>query len=272
MTEFVGADLWTRIRRESDSASHRSAAVAYATDATAITFARGDIVVVDASDAAIAGGRTSVEALQRLLEREVRLYSVPNLHAKVFVFDATVIAGSSNLSAASQQTLIEAAVCTRDPQVARQATNFIEGLARAGTPIDQQFLQRAAEIPVVRSALQPQSPTAVGRLWRLEVTPDGGALLRAYFIALMEAQLGTLRANQPFQLWHGNFATHIATGRLRQSGRDYMLSDNGVRYFTERRSPRIVALVPQFTQAVRTGDESVLPEEVTRRTLVPLAT
>lgn len=58
----------------------------------------------------------------------VEVHSAANLHAKVFVLGRTAIVGSSNVSAASENSLVEAGIETTDPQVVAKCKRFVEDL------------------------------------------------------------------------------------------------------------------------------------------------
>jgi hypothetical protein len=86
-------------------------------------------------DAAVKTGRTDPKEVSRYLARGVRVFSVSNLHAKVFVFDKHVLVGSSNVSTHSRDTLLEAAIESSDPKVRAKAIAWIGSLAQvAMTP------------------------------------------------------------------------------------------------------------------------------------------
>jgi phosphatidylserine/phosphatidylglycerophosphate/cardiolipin synthase-like enzyme len=53
---------------------------------------------------------------------------VPNLHAKIYVFDDAAIIGSANVSNRSAGTLIESVLRTADFGVVRSAKKFVQGL------------------------------------------------------------------------------------------------------------------------------------------------
>jgi len=59
MLKVLSVNLWSAIRQKAKHAEQRRAAVAYVTDATLLPLRKGDLLVTDASDASIAGGRTS---------------------------------------------------------------------------------------------------------------------------------------------------------------------------------------------------------------------
>lgn len=83
-------------------------------------------LVVDASERAVASGQTCPAELLRLVRRGVRVYSVPNLHAKVFVLGGTAYVGSTNVSNRSASHLIEAVLRTSEPSAVQAARRFVE--------------------------------------------------------------------------------------------------------------------------------------------------
>jgi hypothetical protein len=105
---------------------------------------RGDILVVNASDTAVASGQTCPSALRRLTDKGVKVYSLENLHAKVFVLGRTAYVGSANVSASSKDHLIEAVVAIRDCKAVAAAKNFVTGLC--GFRVTHNELDRLAEI------------------------------------------------------------------------------------------------------------------------------
>jgi hypothetical protein len=82
--------------------------------------------VVDASDRAVASGQTCPADLIKLVKRGVAVYSVPNLHAKVFVLGRAAFIGSANVSSRSASQLVEAVVRTTEPNAVRAALQFVQ--------------------------------------------------------------------------------------------------------------------------------------------------
>jgi hypothetical protein len=64
--------------------------------------------------------------LLQLVERGVSVYSVSNLHAKVFVVGRAAYVGSTNVSSRSATQLIEAVIRTTEPSIVRFARLFVE--------------------------------------------------------------------------------------------------------------------------------------------------
>jgi hypothetical protein len=78
-------------------------------------------LVVDASDNAVKSGQTHPADLKLLQKRGVIIYSVPNLHVKIYVCDEVALVGSANVSNRSAGTLIESMLRTTDPRIVRSA-------------------------------------------------------------------------------------------------------------------------------------------------------
>lgn len=278
-TELLVEPLWNRLRSEAAASRSRRFAVAYVTDHQALHMTRGDTLVVDASDEAIASGKTSAISIEALFEQGITLFSLANLHAKVYVFDSCAVVGSPNLSKNSQAKLHEAAVLSSDQALVSQAAAQVSIFASCGEAVDTDFVERIKGIEVAQS-ISPgfpksqASPTlpaeTVVNLYRLAKPPKGGALLRAYFVALIQLQLGNFRADTPFRLWDGNFKTHLDNQRLRRDGNNFALSPTGVAYFTTGSNAAKPELLNCFLRALRTGRESDLPDGLETTTLITI--
>lgn len=148
MNELVCTDLWPMIRKLARRAAAKRAAVAYVTSDEYVRFGEGDVLVTDAGNKAIAGGLTSAGVLAEAHERGARLYSLPNLHAKVIVLGGAAVIGSANLSGASAGHLVEAAWVTDSPAAVGMAAALVEQLAGQAERIDEAFLKRIRGIKV----------------------------------------------------------------------------------------------------------------------------
>jgi hypothetical protein len=91
----------------------------------------GSILVVDASDNAVRSGQTNPTDLLKLHNRGVRIHSISNLHAKVFVFGNTAVVASSNASKRSRDVLIECGVVSKEPSVVKACRKFVDSLLGA---------------------------------------------------------------------------------------------------------------------------------------------
>ncbi len=270
-TEFLSDGVWARISADADASTNRSAAVAYVTSASVVPFRGGDTLVVDASDQAVITGQTSAELLQDLYSRGVHLYSLKSLHAKVYAFDGVVVVGSCNMSESSRTRLREAAIRTDDHYAVRAVRNFLQELQQGADPIDQTFISRIRNLPV--DSREPAEETSSGHparaLWRLRKPPPApSANMRAYFVALIRAQMEELREDRPFYLWKGHFG-HKDRMRKALDGR-YVLLRKGVRDFSQGKGAPRADLLERFLVAVTTGNSGALPPDLEDRTLVPL--
>ncbi|UQA61352.1 hypothetical protein [Polyangium aurulentum] len=176
MLRVVSDTLWSEIARFAKAARKKYAAVAYVTSDAHVQFGAGDVLVVDASDAAIQGGQTSVPVLRAALKRGAALYSLPGLHAKVFAFGRTVVIGSGNLSASSAESLIEAAIITDQPSAVAGVRTLIEQLTEQATPVDSTFIARAAKLEVARQTpsptrRRPRIQLVEHRTWLVSIVP-----------------------------------------------------------------------------------------------------
>ncbi len=128
MTELLTHYCWKRLSRSARTCrSPAHVAVAYFSSGAAklLPLCADSRLVVDASAHAIRSGQTHPDDLKALVDRGVRVFSVPNLHAKVFVFGSEAFIGSANVSNRSNHTLIEAVVATSDRTVVASAKQFV---------------------------------------------------------------------------------------------------------------------------------------------------
>lgn len=130
-TSFIAEDLWSTLTRAAKAAKLPSfVAVAYfgSKAAELLPLRNGSRLVVDASDRTVAAGQTCPAELLKLVKRGVRVYNVPNLHAKVFVLGDAAFIGSANVSQNSATQLMEAALRTTEASAVRAARRFVQGL------------------------------------------------------------------------------------------------------------------------------------------------
>lgn len=127
-TAFLSREIWPQLTKSVRGSRQRCAvAVAYfgAGAGRLLPLTKGSRLVVDASERAVASGQTCPADLQKVVKRGVAVYSVPNLHAKVFVVGRVAYIGSINVSSRSASHLVEAAIRTNEPSVVRAARQFV---------------------------------------------------------------------------------------------------------------------------------------------------
>lgn len=130
-TEFVDDEIWTRLRRLARTCQRPAfVAVAYfgKGGAKLLPLRQGSRLVVDASELAVKAGLTHPADLLKLQAKGVRVYSVQNLHAKVYVFGGQAFIGSANASNRSAHTLKEALLRTTDREAVKGAREFVRSL------------------------------------------------------------------------------------------------------------------------------------------------
>ncbi|MFE7423703.1 phosphatidylserine/phosphatidylglycerophosphate/cardiolipin synthase family protein [Rhodococcus sp. NPDC057529] len=143
-TTFHGPSPWPHITRAIGTRGARYAAIAYlGQDAPDLLPLRaGDLLVVNASKAAIRAHATSPAALAYYVNKGVRVLSSPTLHAKVIVTGRRAVVGSANASENSAFA-DDAVIITDDPEVIASVRTFIDRIDEV-TEVDEVFLDDAA--------------------------------------------------------------------------------------------------------------------------------
>jgi hypothetical protein len=176
MNQLLSDNLWPTLATLSKKRRRLWAAISYVTTTSHLKFGKGDVLVCDASDAAIKAGMTAASALRRFVSEGAQVYSFDGLHAKTLMIDNKAIIGSANLSENAGTNTCEASLLSDDLQVAALVRGFIEQARKAAKPVDEVFLKRIETIPVVRAgkmAKRNSKRVAVGtsRLWLVSTRP-----------------------------------------------------------------------------------------------------
>lgn len=122
MNKFIDEDIWGYASVHVEKSNMNIACIAYITQ-TSLPLKDGDVLICDASEAAIKQGKTSATILEAYLKRGVVLFSDSSLHAKMLLTDDYLFIGSANLSAHSLH-LSEAGVMTADFEIMSSAQLF----------------------------------------------------------------------------------------------------------------------------------------------------
>lgn len=150
MERILVKNVWTEASRLIKHSDTKIAAIAYVTKGTPLKFGDGDVLICDASDAAIRSGATDGEIIRKFHKDGAELYSCQNLHAKVLISGALVVIGSANLSASSDNLLLEAALFTTRTYIRSQVRGLIDSLIRLSTLIDETFITHILSLPVTK--------------------------------------------------------------------------------------------------------------------------
>lgn len=130
-TTFLQQGLWRELTSSIRKAKGKAdVAVAYFGDKAGkqLPLGKGSRLVVDASEGAVKSGQTCPAELIKLYHKGVAIYSVPNLHAKVYVVGRKAYVGSANASRRSANTLVEAMLVTSEASTVKAARAFIDEL------------------------------------------------------------------------------------------------------------------------------------------------
>jgi hypothetical protein len=127
-TRFITKDLWptlTAAIKKSSRACH--VAVAYLGQGASklLPLPSGSRLIVDASERTVKLGLTCPAELIKLQKRGVKVFSLANLHAKVYVVGKSAFIGSANVSSHSAGTLVETLLYTTEPGAVRDARQFV---------------------------------------------------------------------------------------------------------------------------------------------------
>lgn len=173
---FISRDVWRILKHGVRQCRSRAyVAVPYFGQAGSrlLPLKRGDVLVVNASDSAVRSGQTSPAALQRLVKTGVKLFSLDNLHAKVYVFGKVAYVGSPNASTSSQDRLVEAIAEIRDRTGIAAAQAFVASLCN--TRVGTHELERLTKIyrpPRTNGSQRSRVGKKQPRLWIAHIAYD----------------------------------------------------------------------------------------------------
>lgn len=141
--------VWDEILKVPGIRRAKKAAIAYYSSASRLPLKRNDLLIVDASEEAIADGRTSARELEKAFVKKVRIHHCPKLHAKMIVLaSGYAIVGSMNGSSRSATTLVEAAIITEDADTVDAAEKWIDELSEVAPRLDEREIERLLDVKV----------------------------------------------------------------------------------------------------------------------------
>jgi len=133
LTKLITEKVWQTITRAAKNTRYKSLiAVAYFGQGGArlLPLSKGSLLLVDASDKAVKCGQTCPEELLKLYRKGVHIYSLENLHSKVFVIGNNLFIGSTNVSSHSESVLEEAIFRTSDKKSVEDAKKYIKSFCK----------------------------------------------------------------------------------------------------------------------------------------------
>jgi hypothetical protein len=169
MTRIITKSIWkqlTAVVKKTHRPAHVAVAFFSQGAAKRLPLPKGSRLVVNANEHTVKTGLTCPAELKELVERGVRVYSIDNLHAKVFVLGRTVFIGSANVSQPSAKNLVEAVAATTEPETVGAARQFIRDLCLhelGPEELDRlQAMYRPPKIPGNAGKRKPRSNQGVG--------------------------------------------------------------------------------------------------------------
>lgn len=143
VTRFLfNTDLWSELAARLRKTKSARVAVAYmgTGGSRLLPLRKGHRLIVDMSLATVRAGTTNPSEVKKLMARGVQVFSRASLHAKFFVFDSAVIAGSSNISRHARDQRDEAALITDDSAAIARASRTFDALCTE--PVRSEYLRR----------------------------------------------------------------------------------------------------------------------------------
>jgi len=123
-------NLWPTITQLARKSKRKHVAVAYLGQGAnkLLPLGEGDSLLIDMSQITVESGQTDPNEVEKYLKKGVEVYTCSNLHAKVYIFDKTLIVGSANVSQHSKYDLIEVGLLCRDSDVLIRTLGLIRSL------------------------------------------------------------------------------------------------------------------------------------------------
>lgn len=242
-TTFLSSDIWPQLEDAARTARVRCAvAVAYfgAGASKLLPLPKGSHLVIDASDGAVKCGQTCPADLLKMVERGVTVFSVPNLHAKVFVLGRTAFIGSTNASNRSASQLVEAVIRTTEPGAVGAAREFVSGLClHELTPEVLKRLDKLYVPPRIVGGKREKKPSskaipgpAIPRLLLIQTSP----------VTLSESEQAIYDAGLPFAEKRRRHPRGFELDSFRTDGRrQYAVGDIVVQVIDEGNSNVLVS-------------------------------
>jgi hypothetical protein len=145
--ELITENVWQFITEKAKATKTKSyVAVAYFGQGASsmLPLNKGSKLLVDASESNVKAMQTCPAELLKLYKKGVQIYSLPSLHAKMYVLGKNLIIGSANVSSNSSSVLTESVFSTTDPNAVKDAKEFI--MSNCGTELSEDKLKELNKI------------------------------------------------------------------------------------------------------------------------------
>src|SRR5690606_8313831 len=131
MIKYLSNNLWDNIRLLSENSKNQMVVVSPYVGRNIdniIKFKENDILITSLTKSNVEQGNVDPRSVEKLIDNKVKVFSIENLHSKIYYFEESVIVGSSNLSENSKDYLFESGIWTDDKRVIKQIENELEEL------------------------------------------------------------------------------------------------------------------------------------------------
>lgn len=172
MLKFLSADIWKNISQLTKKSAKNKVAVAYFGKGASeqLPLKKDDILVIAMGLDNVRCGQVSPYEVEKLFNKGVKIYTVTNLHSKVYLFDNAAIVGSANASSFSQTHLIESGILTNDKKTLREIEKFI--LDRCIEKVEKDYIELCKanysppKLSEIKGKKVPKRPTnQLSNLW-----------------------------------------------------------------------------------------------------------
>jgi hypothetical protein len=159
--KFVATHTWSSIKNLTHDKGQHWVAVPYVSPGAykRLPLRRGDVLITRFDDAAIKAGQTDPTEIVRYIRNGVEVHNEPWLHAKVYVSPKRAVICSANVSANSEDGLMEAGLEVTNRRVVRDARRFVQELR--GSIVGLAFAR--SKVKLFRSGGQARRSTALPR-------------------------------------------------------------------------------------------------------------
>jgi len=179
MIKFISDNLWATLHTLSKKSKQTKVAVAYfGTGASdQLNLKKGDTLLVAMDLGNVRAGQVNPHEIQKLYDKGVSIFNLPNLHAKIYLFDKKAVITSANVSSHSANHLLEAAILTDDKSIFKNAETFIN--AHCIETVDQDYIELCKEnYSPPKNFVAKRKPQTknnfkgqLSRLWVISTTP-----------------------------------------------------------------------------------------------------
>jgi len=185
---FVALHTWAAIKRTARDKGQHRVAVPYVSPGASqrLSLNPGDVLVTRFDDAAIKAGQTDPTEIARYIRNGVEVHDEPWLHAKVYVSPNRAVICSANVSANSEDGLLEAGLEVSNRKVVGDARRFVQELR--GNVIGLAFAR--SKVKLFRSGGQARRTTVLPK------APAGHALWIVHLEVRRQANMKKLQRDE----------------------------------------------------------------------------